>query len=200
MKLANKLFEIKNKVKNIQPDAKGYGYEYASPTKVLRIFNDLFEEYRILCTPRITSTSAMICNTEAGEVMKDVAKLKKKGEILHTVNMAFTFEDLDSEETREVSWAGTGANSTEQGFGSAITYGSRYFYIHFFGLTIDKDDPDALHAKKAGQTGKPLKDMTQPQYDNLLKGLEQGNSILVKKLLAGYKDSALKAKITAKLK
>ena len=57
--------------------------------------------------------------------------------------MQFTFYNLDDKEDfRVIEWASFGQNRNEKGFGCALTYGTRYFFLNFFLVPTGEDDPD----------------------------------------------------------
>ena len=53
---------------------------------------------------------------------------------------------IDSEDGETISqeWASTGCNGLDKGFGSALTYGERYYLLKLFHIQTDTDDVDAI--------------------------------------------------------
>tara|TARA_R110000822_G_scaffold296128_1_gene418487 strand:- start:1681 stop:2325 length:645 start_codon:yes stop_codon:yes gene_type:complete len=188
MSLAEKLFNIKKEVGFLKPDKDGHNYKYASPNAVLGAFNPLFEKYNILFTFSITDTKATGFAKQVGSDMDGKALMKHQYEILHHVILLMTFEDVETGEIRKVPWAGTGANATEQGFGSALTYGERYFLLKYFGIPVNEDDPNHLRTVQANKKDISLPEMTSKVHDSLLKGIDAKNFTLVEKYLLKYKD------------
>jgi len=188
MSLAEKLFNIKKEVGFLKPDKDGHNYKYASPNAVLGAFNPLFEKYNILFTFSIVDTKSDGFSKEVGTNMDGKVLMKYQFEILHTVMLLMRFEDVDSGEVRDVPWAGTGANATEQGFGSALTYGERYFLLKYFGIPVNEDDPNHLRTVQANKKVASLPEMTKKMHDSLIKGIEAKNYPLVEKHLLKYKD------------
>lgn len=197
MNLNEKLLAIKSAVRHIKPDKKGYGYDYASPSKVLGVFNPLFEEHKLLLTCEIEEVKLEKFDSTKGQDLKGETALKYGSDILHVVKMIFTFTDLESGEEKRIPWAGVGSNGTEQGFGSALTYGERYFLVKFFGIPVDKDDPNQIKSVQAPE--KTLKKMTARDRDGMLKALERGNFPIVRTLLATFEDGPMKKEIESKL-
>lgn len=195
-KIKKKLFEIKKAVRHIKPDKKGFGYDYASPSKVLGVFNPLFEEHNILLTCTITGTEITSVDSTKGQKLKGDETLKFSSDIIHTVHMEFIFTDVDSGEELAVKWAGVGSNGSEQGFGSALTYGERYFLLKYFGIPVDKDDPNQI---RTPQPKKTLKKMTAKEKEGFLKAIERGNKGVVQTLMANYEDTPMKEEILKKL-
>jgi hypothetical protein len=188
MSLAEKLFNIKKEVGFLKPDKDGHNYKYASPSAVLGAFNPLFDKYNILFTSSVADVESKGFPIERGTNMDGKILMKYTFEILHTVKMLMRFEDIESGETREVLWAGTGANAIEQGFGSALTYGERYFLLKYFGIPVNEDDPNAIRTKEAGKKDISLPEMSKKVHDSLLKGIDAKNFTLVEKYLLKYKD------------
>ena len=107
-----------------------------------------------------------------------------KSEILTKVDMKFTWVDTESGETDVNLWGANGQNDWEKGFGSALTYGERYFLLKYFHISTDADDIDNPDRK----TSKPIKQpnttttlekdipkpkrLTKPQLDLIHKSNE----------------------------
>ena len=130
--LDHRLAIIRAKAEYMQKDGKGYNYSYATPENVLGFMNPLLAEYRIGFMSEVTSADVVVSN------------LGKSGdEHLIRIMMQFTFYNLDDKEDfRVVEWASFGQNRNEKGFGCALTYGTRYFFLNFFLVPTGEDDPD----------------------------------------------------------
>ena len=139
--IAGKLNEIKDAVKYLQKDgASGGGsfsYAYVTPENVLDTFNPLLIEKGLNIVPEIVKVTTLT----VPNVVKDGAERGLK--IVYIVDMEITVTDVQSGESMMVKWVGTGENDTEKGFGSALTYGLRYWFLHTFQIPTGKDDPDA---------------------------------------------------------
>ena len=194
MSLSKKLLDIKKAVRHIQPDKKGYGYDYASPSKVLGVFNPLFEQYGVLLTCEIDSVHIQNFDTQKGQRVKGEDTLKYGSDIVHNVSMTYVFTCVDSGDERRVKWAGVGSNGTEQGFGSALTYGERYFLLKFFGIPVDKDDPNQIRTSQQMKAAS-LKKMTKAEADKMKVAIKNGNNELVKVMLDKYEDSPEKQSV-----
>ena len=199
MSLSKKLLDIKKAVRHIQPDKKGYGYDYASPSKVLGVFNPLFEEHGVLLTCEIDSVSITNFDTQKGQRMKNEDTIKYGSDIVHNVSMTYVFTCVDTNEERRVKWAGVGSNGTEQGFGSALTYGERYFLLKFFGIPVDKDDPNQIRTTQKTASG--LKQMTQKDADGLKKAIadKKVEVSFINEILSKFAEGPLKSEIKAML-
>ena len=67
-----------------------------------------------------------------------------KTEILYVVSMEMKWVDAEDGETLIETWAGSGMNAFDKGYGSALTYGERYYLLKTFHIATDRDDVDAV--------------------------------------------------------
>lgn len=202
--LTQKLFDIKNRVPFLKPNERGFNYDYANPSRVLGVFNPLFNEHKIMFSSEVVGTKAEpITITSILGNKKDISSLKEfsKTEILHTVYMKFKFEDVESGEVREVNWAGTGNNAIEQGYGSALTYAQRYFLLNFFGIPVDKEDPNFIQSKKEDAPAVELKVLSVKVAGQMIKALGDGSRTptQIRTSISLFKDGANKSKVENKL-
>ena len=130
--LDTRLSIIRAKAEYMQKDGKGYNYSYATPENVLGFMKPLLEEYRVGFASEVTDADVAVSN------------LGKSGdEHLIKIMMQFTFYNLDDKDDfRVIEWASFGQNRNEKGFGCALTYGTRYFFLNFFLVPTGEDDPD----------------------------------------------------------
>lgn len=143
--LFQKMIEVKRKVAYLQKDAKGYGYDYTSGSLVLSKINEVLNNEGVFVFPRIKEKGYQPITVQTKNGPRD--------EMLYDLDLIYTFVNIDNpNETLEVPWSGIGINGEEKGFGSALTYGERYFFLKFFQIPTDKDDPDAFE-KKIHETG-----------------------------------------------
>lgn len=208
MNLDEKLLEIKKRVPFLKPNEKGFGYDYANPSRVLGVFNPLLNEYGILLEPYVVSNEVIPIEVSS------INKLRKDGdpptitktEILHNVCMNFTFVDVESGERKTVNWVGTGNNGVEQGYGSALTYATRYFLLSYFNVPVDKEDPNYIQKLKSEKSeGKkveePTKKLSKANVNALVKALDSGakKPIDVRNSLSEYKNDANRKLVEDKL-
>lgn len=140
MNLWQKLLEIKKQVPYLRQDARSFGYDYASPEQVLGAFNKLYNEHGILVKSEVIEMQPerITVTTKSGD----------KQETLFTLAMEITLINAEKPEERETfRWAGAGVNGDEKGFGSALTYAERYFFLKQNNVPTGKDDPDAFSRK-----------------------------------------------------
>jgi hypothetical protein len=67
-----------------------------------------------------------------------------KNEVLTNLRMRMTWIDVESGEREECMWGANGMNDWDKGFGSAVTYGIRYFILKSFLVSTDADDVDGI--------------------------------------------------------
>lgn len=149
--LWQKLLEIKKAVPYLRQDAKSFNYEYASPEQVLGAFNKLYNEHGIIVKTEVVKIDAIRISNEVEKKSKDKNKdpeFRSKEETLFTLDIEVTLINTDNPVERETyRWAGAGVNGDEKGFGSALTYAERYFFLKQSNVPTGKDDPDAFIQK-----------------------------------------------------
>jgi len=168
-KLFEKLLEVKKKVPYLQMDKDSYQYSYATPSLVLGTFNPLLNEAGILLKTEVLgmkSERVLIKSKHDKEKFKSFKPQVKdnKGntvdsgqkeekffidvyETLYSLEMRFTWVDTATGETDENLFFSSGLNGDEKGVGSALTYAERYFFLKYFNVPTDKDDPDSFQEK-----------------------------------------------------
>lgn len=171
------------------------------------VFNPLFNEFGILCEPRVIHNQPLEIQVHSVAKPKGTnatePKQIYKTEVLHNVSMEFTFIDVETGESKTIPWVGTGNNGIEQGYGSALTYAQRYFLLSYFNVPVDKEDPNYVQTIKAQgeKTVKPTKELTDSNAKALIKAIGAGSkkAIDVRNSLALYKDNPAKSKVEAYL-
>ena len=200
MSIYKKLLEIQKKVNGFKKNAKSFGYEYVSGTKVLEHIKPLMNEYGLILKQEITS----IENTRQDYLS---AKGAQKNEILSKVMMRFTWIDCETGESDVNEFGANGQNDWEKGLGSALTYAERYFLLKFFHIATDEDDIDNDSRKPTDKNITP----TQPTIDiegakaklivvKTLNELKQVYTSLSKLEQSNTEVIALKDKLKATLK
>lgn len=143
MTLAEKLLAIKSEVPRIEKNASGYNFDYADPEAVLGAINPLLLKYRVIVIPQVDDVQYQTLIKGKGKSGED------KTETLYHVKMSYDIINVDNpDQHRVVPWGGSGCNGDEQGFGSALTYSLRYFFLNQFQIPTSKDDPDAKKKNK----------------------------------------------------
>lgn len=132
-----KLLEIKKLVPSIQKNQKGFNYDYANPEQVLGTINPLLNERGIIVKSEVTD----VLSSE--RVMVPAGKSSEpKPATLVFIKMRFTLIDTESGEREEYEFAASGCNGEDKSFGSALTYGQRYFFLMLVNAPQNKEDPD----------------------------------------------------------
>lgn len=142
-----KLLEVKELVPKIKRNGEGYGYEYVTPEKILGTLNPLLNERGLFLKTEVTDSSA--------KRIQVPTKNGPKEETLVWIKMRFTWIDAESGDTDVSEFVSYGCNGEEQGFGSALTYGERYFLLKTFNIPQGKDDPDHVKSKRAADERAP---------------------------------------------
>ena len=131
-----KLLEIQTALKGLAKDKKGNSYDYVSGNKLLGFIRPLMDAKGILLNTEVLSSKF----TRQDYI---VSGNKPKTEMFCELTMKFTWIDCESGDTLECLWASSGQNGFDKSYGSAVTYGERYFLLKFFHIQTDYDDVDA---------------------------------------------------------
>lgn len=134
MNLYQKLLKIQQSVMGLGKDGKSFGYNYVTGTKALEHIKPLMNELGLILPQEVVGFT--------NERQDYTVKTGAKSEILTKVDMLFTWIDCDTGEKLPCKWGANGMNDWEKGFGSALTYGERYFLLKFFHIATDEDDVD----------------------------------------------------------
>jgi len=139
-----KLLEIQKGCRALSKNAKGFGYEYVSGSKLLDYIRPKMDDLGLLLIPTTIDMTGEEVNTG------------KKQEVLVTLHKAYTWRDVESGETLTTDFFAQGCNGFDKGLGSAETYAERYFLLKFFHIATDEDDVDAIMPDdgKANKGGK----------------------------------------------
>lgn len=135
MSIYQKIFAIQIAIQGLTKDAKGNSGEYVSGNKILAPVRKVMDEQHLLLIPEVE---------ESTFTRTDYATSKgQKTEMFCSLKIKFTWVDVDTGETLVSHWASSGMNQFDKGFGSALTYGERYYLLKLFHIPTDKDDVDA---------------------------------------------------------
>jgi hypothetical protein len=141
--LFQKLIEVKRKVRYLQKDTAGFGYKYASGTSVLTAINEILNDEGVILKSEIVGSSYEPINVSVFD--KKTNAYRDKTEFLYSMIMLMTWVNVDDPQDRdENKWCAFGCNGEEKGYGSALTYGERYFMLKYFSIPTDEDDPDKV--------------------------------------------------------
>lgn len=151
-----KLFDIGCKVRGLSKDATAYNYKYVSGDKLLSVLKPLMQEQKLLLLPEVTEV-VPTPNTYK-KYDRGAKAIIETTEILYQVTMRMTWVDVEDGETLVQAWAASGMNGFDKGFGSALTYGERYYFLKLFHLATDEDDVDAVSKERDEAIEKALRD------------------------------------------
>lgn len=144
--IAKKLLEIQKGLRALGKDAKAYNYNYVSGDKLLYYVRPKMDELGLLLLPEVLGV-------DIREVLypqwdsKAKAVVDKK-EVLYILSMRMTWTDTEDGETLAQEWKAAGMNAFDKGYGSALTYGERYYLLKVFHIATDADDVDAVSAER----------------------------------------------------
>lgn len=172
LNLYQKLLIIQKHVMGLSKDKKSFSYEYVTGGKVLEHIKPLMNEHGLLLKQEVLSFS----NTRMDYNTKNGAKT----EILSKVDMKFTWVDSETGEKDENFFGANGQNDFEKGFGSALTYGERYFLLKYFHIATDEDDIDNPDRKTTAPVALPPPVATKPslpddRFEKALAGIKDGS-------------------------
>lgn len=135
MSIYKKLHEIQCSIAGLTKDAQGNSGAYVSGNKILGPVRKMMDENGLLLIPEVEQATF--------ERMDYATKQGQKTEMFCHLVIKFTWVDVNSGETLVNKWASSGMNQFDKGYGSALTYGERYYLLKLFHIPTDKDDVDA---------------------------------------------------------
>lgn len=142
MAIYTKLLKIQSEVKGLSKDKSAYNYEYVTGDKLLSHIRPMMCEMQLLLLPSIVDVRSQVVTYDVYD--KYAKGIISKTEILYIVNMDMKWVDAEDGEVLVERWAGSGMNAFDKGYGSALTYGERYYLLKTFHIPTDKDDVDAI--------------------------------------------------------
>lgn len=141
-----KLLEIQKSVRALQKDTKAYNYNYVSGDKLLYFVRPKMDELGLLLLPEVLGVETRDVTYQQWD--KGAKAMVEKKEILYVLTMRMTWADTKDGETLEQEWKAAGMNAFDKGYGSALTYGERYYLLKLFHIATDEDDVDAVSTKR----------------------------------------------------
>lgn len=140
LNLFQKLHRIQQQVNGLGKDKKAFSYSYTTGEKILSEIKPLMNEMGLMLIPSVTNTelTRQDYNSKNGVKSENTVKL----------DMVMTWVDVESGETLPIQWGAIGQNDWDKGFGSALTYSERFFFLKFFHIATDKDDIDNPEIRK----------------------------------------------------
>lgn len=144
--IQQKLLEIQKSVRALQRDAKAYNYNYVSGDKLLYFVRPKMDELGLLLLPEVLGVETRDVTYQQWD--KGAKAMVEKKEILYVLTMRMTWTDTKDGETLPQEWRAAGMNAFDKGYGSALTYGERYYLLKLFHIATDEDDVDAVSADR----------------------------------------------------
>lgn len=146
MAIAKKLLEIQSSIRGLTKDQKAYNYDYVTGDKLLSHVRPMMNKLGLLLLPSVKEIRTEVMTYDAWE--KKLGAMVTKTEVLYHVFMDMTWIDTEDGETLTIAWAASGQNAFDKGYGSALTYGERYYLLKTFHIPTDKDDVDSVSTKR----------------------------------------------------
>ena len=144
--IRQKLLEIQKAVRALQKDAQAYNYNYVSGDKLLYFIRPKMDELGLLLLPEVLGIETREITYQQWD--KGAKAMVEKKEILYLLTMRMTWTDVKDGETLSQEWRSSGMNAFDKGYGSALTYGERYYLLKLFHIATDADDVDAVSAER----------------------------------------------------
>lgn len=144
--IRQKLIEIQKSVRALQRDAKAYNYNYVSGDKLLYFVRPKMDELGLLLLPEVLGVETRDVTYQQWD--KGAKAMVEKKEILYVLTMRMTWADAEDGDTLSQEWRAAGMNAFDKGYGSALTYGERYYLLKLFHIATDEDDVDAVSSAR----------------------------------------------------
>lgn len=146
MAIYNKLQQIQKSVRSLTKDSKAFNYDYISGDKLLGIIRPKMDELNLLLIPIINDIRTEVQNykkwNDNSKCMVDAT------EILYHIRMTMRWVDTEDGDIVEQHWMASGMNGYDKGFGSALTYGERYYLLKLFHIATNCDDVDYISTER----------------------------------------------------
>ena len=154
LNIYQRLKKIGHQVQILRKNKKGYGYTYANEELLLSKITGNMERYQVSLIPKIipgSSHTEVITNKKTKFTKDGKPYEETSNEVLFRADMEWTWVCDDRPEERIViPWVLIGSQAdASQGFGSALTYSSRYFLLKYFNCATSDDDPDEYRRRQA---------------------------------------------------
>lgn len=183
MSIYKKLHEIQKQVIGLGKDKAGSGYTYVTGSKVLEYIKPLMNSQGLLLKQEVLSITNIRNDYFVGKeaTLNTPSTRREKSEILSTLQIRFTWIDVETGEKDENLFFANGQNDWDKGVGSALTYGERYFLLKYFHIATDEDDIDDPARKELEQ--KELEKQAEDYKKSLLEAIRNAkNSAVLKKI------------------
>ena len=190
MSIYKKLLVIQQSIKGLSKDKKSHNYDYVTGNKLLSFIKPIMDEQGIILKQEVISIENTRQDYQVWDKWaKPAPTWKPKNEILSKVMMKFTWVDCETGEKDENLFGANGQNDWEKGFGSALTYGERYFLLKYFHIPTDQDDIDNPDRKPESNETEPIK---ASATQKLIQSAIDGGAETIKKTLAYYDNETVR--------
>jgi hypothetical protein len=155
--ILDKLVAIQKECPYIKKDAQAFNYKYVDPETLFDTLNPLYAKHGLSFVMEVRDVKTMSVPDIVTKVKTDKnnnpcgpALGTNVGEkVIFIAFLTMHIIDSNTGEFFSLMWAGSGENSTDKGFGSALTYGERYFHLKLHRIVTGDDDPDDITRKRA---------------------------------------------------
>lgn len=163
MSVYKKLHQLQSALRSLGANAEGQTgaarYNYVSGSKLLGLVRPMMDKLGLLLTQEVTSI-------DNKPITYTTLKGGEKTEMFTTLQIKFTWIDVDDGSKMENQFFANGMNAWDKGLGSALTYAERYYLMKTFHIATDEDDVDAIVREEAVATPQP-KSTPQPGHKTL---------------------------------
>ena len=146
MAIYRKLLEIQSAIKGLTKDKAVFNYDYVTGDKLLSHIRPMMCDKQLLLLPSVFDVKSQVVTYEVYD--RNAKSFVNKTEILYVVMLEMKWVDAEDGEVLVEKWSGSGMNAFDKGYGSALTYGERYYLLKTFHIPTDKDDVDAIAATR----------------------------------------------------
>lgn len=153
LNIYQKLAKIRKPVEVIKKNRRGYGYTYVDEEEILSKITGSMGKYGVSLIPSITHGTSQVepYHYVKTKTTKDGKPIEEHvNEIIVRAEMDWIWVNDENPDDRVVvPWILVGSQSdASQGFGSALTYASRYFLLKYFNVATSDDDPDEYRRRQ----------------------------------------------------
>lgn len=177
MSVYKKLHQLQSALRSLGANAEGQTgaarYNYVSGAKLLGLVRPMMDKLGLLLTQEVMSI-------DNKAITYTTLKGGEKTEMFTTLQIKFTWIDVDDGSKMENSFFANGMNAWDKGLGSALTYAERYYLMKTFHIATDEDDIDALVREEAVAEVKrtPSKSahklLSEEEYSKIVAGEANG--------------------------
>lgn len=153
LNIFQKLAKIREIAAVMVKNKSGYNYKYTSIDEILAKVTAGMKKYGLSLVPLIDHQSIKVEPSSYQKVKftKDGTQYTENiNEMIVSGNITYRWIEDETGNTIDIPWFITGSSADpSQSFGGALTYGLRYFLLHYFQIaTLDDSDPDAWRTKQ----------------------------------------------------